>query len=52
MAAKILKGEKASDIPYETIEESQLYINSEALASYNIAIPEELASRGIEAAEE
>ncbi len=52
MAAKILKGKKASDIPYETIEESQLYINSEALASYNIAIPEELASRGIEAAEE
>ena len=50
MAAKVLTGEAAaSDIPYEIITEPSLYVNSVALASFGIALPEELAARAIEA---
>ena len=50
MAAKVLTGEAvASDIPYEIITEPSLYVNSAALASFGITLPEELASRAIEA---
>ena len=50
MAAKVLKGEaKASEIPYEIITEPSLYINSEALAAFGIALPEALQARAIEA---
>ena len=50
MAAKVLTGEAAaSDIPYEIITEPSLYVNSAALASFGIALPEELAARAIEA---
>lgn len=46
MAAKILKGEKtAEEIPYETIKESSLYINSEVMEKLNITLPEELKER-------
>lgn len=51
MAARVLKGEKASSIPFETISEYSLYINSEALAKLNITVPAELAEGAIEAAE-
>ena len=50
MAAKVLTGEaQASEIPYEIITEPSLYINSDALATFGITLPEELAARAIEA---
>ena len=50
MAAKVLKGEAAAGaIPYEIITEPSLYVNSNALASFGIALPEELKARAIEA---
>ena len=48
MAAKVLKGEaQASEIPYEIISNSYLYINEEALAAYGLTLPEELTERAI-----
>jgi putative ABC transport system substrate-binding protein len=49
MAARVLKGEAASSIPFETITEYSLYVNSEALAKLNISVPEALAEGAIEA---
>ena len=38
MAAKILKGEaKASDMPYETISEFEIYVNSDAMAALKLS---------------
>lgn len=49
MAAKILKGEeKASELPYETIAEYGIYINSAALAEMGITIPADIAEKAIE----
>lgn len=49
IAAKILKGEKkASEIPYETIFEYSIYINSNALKELGITIPEDVAKSAIE----
>jgi len=49
MAAKILRGEaKCSDIPYETISEYGIYINSAALAEMNIDLPADVAEKAIE----
>lgn len=45
MAARILRGESASDIPYETVRENFLYVNEEALTELGIALPEELSQR-------
>lgn len=49
MAARVLKGEKASEIPFETITEYSLYVNSEALASLGMEVPAELAEGAVEA---
>lgn len=49
MAARVLKGENAQDIPFETITEYSLYINSAALESLNMACPEELKATATEA---
>jgi putative ABC transport system substrate-binding protein len=49
MAARVLKGEKAAEIPFETITEYNLYINSEALAKLNISVPDTLADSAVEA---
>ena len=50
MAAKILKGEaKVDDIPFETISEYGIYVNSEMLARLNLTVPEALAKRAVEA---
>ena len=50
MAAKVLKGEAAAgEIPYEIITEPSLYVNSNALAAFGIALPEELNARATEA---
>ena len=50
MAAKVLTGEAAcADLPYETISEYSLYINSQELDAMGIAIPEALAGKTVEA---
>lgn len=44
MAAKILKGEaKATDMDYETISEYETYINSDALKTFGITLPEDIS---------
>ena len=49
MAAQVLKGEKkASEIPYETIEEAALYVNEAVAENLGIKIPEELADSAAE----
>lgn len=48
MAAKVLKGEaQASEIPYEIISNSYLYVNQAAMAEYGLTLPEELTERAI-----
>ena len=49
MAAQVLKGEKkASELPYETIEEASLYINEKAAENLGIEIPAELKDSAAE----
>ena len=49
MTAKILTGEaKASEIPYETISEYGIYINSKAAEANSVTIPDEVRSVAIE----
>ena len=53
MAAKVLTGEATcEDLPYETISEYQIYINSQELDAMGIAVPEALADKAIEATAE
>jgi putative ABC transport system substrate-binding protein len=48
MAAKVLKGETtASQIPFEIIEESFLYVNSDMMTKMGFTLPAELSSRAI-----
>ena len=50
MAAKILTGEATcEELPYETISEYSLYINSQELDAMGITIPEALAGKTVEA---
>lgn len=52
MAARVIKGEATCDeIPYESITEYGIYINSAALAEMNIEIPADVADKAIEANE-
>ena len=49
MAAKVLKGEKkASEINFETIEESSLYINSKVADNLGITVPDEMKESAAE----
>ena len=48
MAARVLSGEAAADIPYEVISESSLYVNYDALAAVGIELPEDQAARAID----
>lgn len=49
MAAQVLKGEKkASELPYETIEEASLYINEKTAENLRIEIPSELKDSAVE----
>lgn len=48
MAARVLKGENAADIPYLTISESEMYINSARCAEFGITIPEGTNAKYIE----
>lgn len=53
MAAKVLKGEaKASELPYETIEEAALYLNSAVAENLGIEVPEDMTSSAAEVFEE
>lgn len=52
MAARVLAGEKAQDIPFETITEYSLYINSAALKALDMSCPDELKAEANEANEE
>ena len=49
MAAKVLTGEATcEDLPYEIIEDYDLYINSEALDAMGLAVPEDVAQTAVE----
>lgn len=50
LAAKVLKGEAtAEELPYESISEYGIYVNSSALAQMGLTLPEELTEKAIEA---
>ncbi len=49
LAARVLKGEPASAIPYVTATEAALYVNPDVLSRLNITLPEELAAKVIDA---
>ena len=50
LAAKVLKGEATcEELPYETVTEYGIYINSEALAAMSIELPSDIADKAIEA---
>ena len=45
MAAKVLTGEATcADLPYEIIEDYDLYLNTDALDAMGIAVPDSVAS--------
>ncbi|MDD5122914.1 MAG: ABC transporter substrate binding protein, partial [Dehalococcoidales bacterium] len=51
MAARVLKGEAtASEIPYEIIEESFLYVNSDVMEEIGLTLPSEMSGRAIDVA--
>ena len=53
MADQVLKGEKkASEFPFETIEEAAFYVNTAAAKNLGIEIPEEMISDAAEVFEE
>lgn len=45
MAARVLKGEDISTIPYETMTDSKITINTDALSALNIAVPQSITDR-------
>lgn len=48
MAAKILRGEiAASELEFETIEESSLYINPKVMEKFGLSLPQEMMNRAI-----
>lgn len=49
MAARVLRGEaKCADIPFETISEYGIYVNSAALAEMGIELPAAVAEKAVE----
>lgn len=49
MAAKVLRGEATcAELPYETISEYSIYINSPALDAMGISVPDEIAEIAVE----
>ena len=53
MAAQVLKGEKkASEIPYETIEEAALYLNTKVAENLGIEIAPEVSDKAAETFDE
>ena len=52
MTAKLIKGEAtASEMPYETITDYKVYINTEVCNTLSVAIPSDIAETAIEASE-
>ena len=52
MAAKVLRGEATcQDLPYETISEYGIYVNSEALDAMGIVLPDAVAQKAVESSE-
>lgn len=53
MAAQVLKGEKkASELPFETIEEASLYVNTAAAEKLGVELPEEMTASAAEVFDE
>ena len=53
MAAQVLKGEKkASEIPFETIDEASFYVNTKVAENLGIEVPAELADSAAESFDE
>lgn len=48
MAARVLEGEDISSIPFETVKEAKITVNSAAAASYGIEIPDEYSAYNVE----
>lgn len=51
MAARVLNGEDITAIPYETISEYSLYVNSAALSDLGLSLPDDLVSEATEVVE-
>ncbi len=52
MAAAVLKGEKkASDMPYETVKDFKIYINSKSAKALGVKIPDEIKKDAVETGE-
>lgn len=47
LAARVLKGEDAASIPFQMVEDSQLYVNFEACERLGITLTEDLTARAI-----
>lgn len=45
MAARVLRGEDISTIPYETMTESKITVNPDAAAAFNIELPQSVTDR-------
>ena len=51
MAARVLKGEKASEIPFEMLKESALYFNSDVASELDLTLSADLTARGTDMAQ-
>lgn len=51
MAARVLNGEFAGEIPFEVIKNSFLYINTKALADYGIELSQSLVDKALDVAQ-
>ncbi len=52
MAAKVLRGEATcQELPYETISEYGIYVNSDALNSLGVVLPDAVAEKAVESTE-
>jgi putative ABC transport system substrate-binding protein len=50
MAAKVLTGASTcDDLPFETISEYGIYVNSEAISALNLTLPDSVAQKAVEA---
>ena len=47
MAARVLNGENAGEIPFEIIADSYLYVNEGVMAEFGLTLPEDLQARAI-----
>ena len=45
MAARVLKGEDVKNIPYETLTESKITINTDAAEKIGVTIPQSITDR-------